>query len=292
MKKNTISLLLGAGLLALPGMLSAQPIVAGHYPAGAEGIKGASLPPPGFYFRDYNMFYSADRFEDGPPSFDIFAYINAPRLIWMTDHKILGADYGMDLIVPFGYMDWDAGAGSDSYTGIGDIQLEPLLLSWHLPQFDIAAGYAVWVPMGDYTPTRPDVLAKGFWSHMLTLGGTWHIDAEKTWALSLLNRYEFCQEQEKTNIDPGQVYTLEFGLSKALSKTIDVGLVGYWQQQTTEDDGLTATSLLDRKIGLGAEISGVCPITGLLGSLRYVHEFDAVERPEGDLITVTLTKRF
>ena len=291
MKKKSISLFLGAGLLA-SAMLQAQPIVAGHYPAGAEGIKGASLPPPGFYFRDYNMFYNADRFEDGPPSFDIFAYVNAPRFIWMTDHKILGADYGMDVIVPFGYMDWDAGAGSDSYTGIGDIQLEPLLLSWHLAQFDISAAYAVWVPMGDYSPTRPDVLAKGFWSHMLTLGGTWHIDAEKTWALSLLNRYEFCQEQEKTNIDPGQVYTLEFGLSKSITKTLDVGLVGYWQQQTTDDDGLTATSAHDRKIGLGAEISGVCPITGLLGSLRYVHEFDAVERPEGDLITVTVTKRF
>ena len=59
---------------------------------------------------------------------------------------------------------------SDSYFGIGDIQLEPLLLSWHLPQFDIAAGYAVWAPTGDFSPERPDMLAKGFWSHMLTLG--------------------------------------------------------------------------------------------------------------------------
>ena len=37
-----------AGLLALPNLIQAQaPIVAGHYPAGAEGLKGASLPPPG-----------------------------------------------------------------------------------------------------------------------------------------------------------------------------------------------------------------------------------------------------
>ena len=50
---------------------------------------------------------------------------------------------------------------------------------------------------------------------------------EKTWALSLLNRYEFCHEQEQTDIDPGQVYTLEFGLSKSLSKTLDIGVFGY-----------------------------------------------------------------
>lgn len=297
MKNPIKSVLLGAGLSALISTISqAQPIVAAHYPAGAEGIKGASLPPPGFYFRDYNMFYTADRFVDGPPGFDIFAYVNAPRFIWMTDWKVLGADYGMDVIVPFGYMDWNlstpGGKVSDDFCGIGDIQLEPALLSWHLPQVDLAAGYAVWVPTGDFSTTRPDVLAKGFWSHMLTFGTTWYPDQEKTWALSLLNRYEFCQEQEDTKIDPGQVYTLEFGLSKSLSKTIDAGLVGYWQQQTTDDEGATATTAHDRKVGLGAEISGVCPITGLLGSLRYVHEFNAEERPEGELITLTVTKRF
>lgn len=297
MKPIIHRLVLGAGLLALSGQLSAQPIVAGHYPAGAEGIKGASLPPPGLYFRDYTFFYTADRFKNGPPEFDITACLNAPRLIWMTDWKVLGADYGMDVIIPFGYMDWDAGApgamAGDSYFGLGDIQIEPLLLSWHLPQMDLAAGYAVWAPTGDFSPGRPDLLAKGFWSHMLTFGGTFYLDSEKTWALSLLNRYEFCHEQEKTDIEPGQVYTLEFGLSKAISPTLDVGLVGYWQQQTTDDEGLNATSTKrDRKLGLGAEVSGACPVTGLLTSLRYAYEFDAVDRPEGHLLTLTLTKRF
>lgn len=292
MKSIITSILTGAGSLALSGLLQAQPIVAGHYPAGVEGLKGASLPPPGVYFRDYNLFYGAERFEGSPVDFDIFAYVNAPRLIWMTDFKIFGADYGMDVIIPFGYMDWEVGGVKDSYFGIGDIQLEPLLLSWHFQQFDVAAGYAVWAPTGDFSVNRPDILAKGFWSQMLTLGSTWYIDAEKTWSLSLLNRYEFCGEQEDTHTDPGQVYTLEFGLGKSLSKTLDVGVIGYWQQQTTQDSGPTATSAHDRKIGLGAEISGVCPVTGLLGSLRYAYEMDAVERPEGQLVTLTLTKRF
>ncbi|MEI6176053.1 MAG: transporter [Verrucomicrobiota bacterium] len=295
MKKTIIRLFIGVALFATPSMLqafAARPIVAGHYPAGVEGIKGSSLPPPGVYFRDYNLFYSADHFDGGPPDFDIFAYVNAPRLIWMTDCKILGADYGMDIIVPFGYLDWHAGGKDYSYSGIGDIQLEPLLLSWHFQQFDVAAGYAVWAPTGDFRVGRPDILAKGFWSHMLTLGGTWYFDAEKTWALSLLNRYEFCHEQEDTSIDPGQVYTLEFALSKAVTKTLDVGVIGYWQQQTTQDSGPFASRAHDRKVGLGAEISGVCPLTGLLGSLRYAYEMAAVDRPEGHLVAFTLTKRF
>lgn len=173
-------LMLACGLFA--GAVSAQGpvVVAGHYPAGAEGIKGASLPPPGFYFRDYNMFYTADTFRDGPPDFEIDAYVNAPRLIWMTDKKIFGANYGMDVIVPYAYMDWSGGGLDNSYSGMGDIQIEPLLLSWQFKQLDLAAGYAIWAPTGNYEPDRPDLISKGFWSHMLTLGGTWYPDAEKT----------------------------------------------------------------------------------------------------------------
>lgn len=291
MKKIVTTLLLAAACMALPHFVTAQPVVAGHYPAGAEGIKGGSLPPPGFYFRDYNFFYSADRFKDGPPRFDIFAYINAPRLIWMTDLEILGATYGMDVIVPFGYMDWKAMGKKKTHFGLGDIQIEPLLLSWHLDQLDLAAGYAVWAPTGNHSRNRPDLIAKGFWSHMLTFGGTYYPDPEKTWAVSLLNRYEFSHEQRKTHIDPGQVYTLEWGLSKNVGKGIDLGLIGYYQQQVTEDKGRNRFSdKLDRKVGIGPEVNALCPKLGLFASLRYAYEFAAKERPEGHLFTLTLTK--
>jgi hypothetical protein len=294
--KTPFAVLSCCAVLALASVATAQPIVAAHYPAGAEGIKGASLPPPGLYFRNYTFAYTADEFVDGPPVFDITAFINAPRLIWMTDCKVFGANYGMDVIVPFGYIDWEAGAPGavmkDSYFGLGDIQLEPLLLAWHLPQCDIAAAYAVWAPTGDFSPQRPDLLAKGFWSHMLTLGGTYYFDAEKTWALSLLSRYEICHEQEQTDIEPGDVFTLEWGLSKSVRENLDVGLTGYWQQQTSHDRGTLATSKRDRIIGVGAEVSGLCPAIGCFVSARYAWEFDAVERPEGHLLTLTVTKRF
>lgn len=293
MKSMLMKTRLAVAGLALASTLAsqAQPIVAGHYPAGAEGIKGASLPPPGVYFRDYNFFYFADEFKDGPP-FNITAYINAPRVIWMTDLEILGANYGMDVIVPFAYLNWSAPGNTDTDFGLGDIQIEPLLLSWHFKQFDLAAGYAIWLPSGDFKTTTPDLVSKGFWSHMLTLGGTWYPDKEKTWAISLLNRYEFCHEQQNTHIDPGQVYTLEWGFSKSLNPGVDVGLIGYYQQQTTKDSGLTATNKRDRKLGIGPEINAFWPKLKLFTSVRYAYEFEAVERPEGHLVTLTLTKLF
>jgi hypothetical protein len=280
------------GLFA--GVLStqAQAITGGHYPAGVEGIKGASLPPTGLYLRDYSVFYSSHTYADGPSDFSVFAFVNAPRLVWMTELEILGARYGMDVLMTYAYMDWSVGSMKDDFAGIGDMQIEPLLLAWEFDRFDLATGYALWIPTGDFDLTRPDLISKGFWSHMLTLGGTWYpgTGEDKSWAVSMLNRYEFCHEQQKTDIDPGQVYTAEWGVSKSLSPGLDVGLIGYYQQQVTEDRGRTASDKLDRKLGVGPEISAFWPKIGLFTSIRYAYEFGAVERAEGHLVAITLTK--
>ena len=304
MKNLLVRLLAAAGVMALPLLTSAAPaILGGHYPAGAEGIKGASLPPPGVYFKDYNFFYFANEFKgpQGPPVFDVFAYVNAPRLIWMTDLKVLEANYGMDVIVPFGYTSVKAGGPgvqAQRSFGLADIQIEPLLLGWHWKQFDLSAAYAVWVPTGDFDLNDGSKQGKGFWSHMLTLGGTWFPDEEKTWAVSLLNRYEFHHQNNDMNVTPGQTLTVEWGLSKSLSKLVDVGVIGYYQQQTTSDrgDGIPAvvsvSNLKDRVVGVGPEITIVCPKTGIFTSLRYIREVEASDRSAGNLFTITFIKRF
>ncbi|MBN2505963.1 MAG: transporter [Verrucomicrobia bacterium] len=271
----------------------------GHYPAGAEGIKGGSLPPPGVYLRDYNLFYYADRYhQGGPPDFKVFLYAQAPRLIWITDVKILGGYYGMDVLLPFYSADVRVGTpggrmSDDTFT-LGDIMVEPATLSWHWKQFDLGLGYAFWAPNGDYDE-KDDfsrLLSRGYWSHMLTLGGTWFIDEQKTWAVSSLNRYEFHHRHRDTHITPGQQLTMEWGLSKALTKTIEVGAVGYYVQQTTDDSGTGSGDRKDRVFAVGPEVSLFCPKLKLFGSLRYEREFGAKHRPEGNVMTLTLTKIF
>jgi len=279
---------------AAPG-LNAQTV--GHYPVGAEGIKAASLPPPGFYLRDYNFGYFANDFPiGGPPDFSLDAYINAPRLIWMSDWKILGATYGADLIVPFGWQQVKVGPSSAHSVfrdfGLGDIQIEPLLLAWHGKQWNAAFGYAWWAPSGNYDVRNPASIGKGFWSQMFTFGGTYYFDAEKTWAASILNRYEFNQPNADLNTRPGQIYSVEWGFSKSLTKTVEVGLIGYYQQQTTDDTGANANSLHQHVVGVGPEITAVCTKLGVITSLRYARELESAYRPKGNLLTLTLTKRF
>lgn len=297
MKLQTV--ILTGTLLALPSLLHATPpppAFTGHYVPGVEGIKAASLPPPGFYLRDYNAFYTAGRVNQPngdkvPVDFDLFVYANVVRGIWVTEWQVLGGNFVMDALVPFQYTDLDVNGGHDSDFGLGDICLEPAVVSWHGPQWDAVLAYSLWLPSGESQPGSAEP-GKGFWGHMITAGGTVYFDKEKTWAFSLLNRYEFNHEEDDTAITPGDQWTLEWGLSKSVKPTVDVGVVGYYQLQTNHDSGSGASNERDQVLAFGPEVNAFWPGLGLFTSLRYNYEVLAEDRPQGHTIVLTLTKTF
>jgi len=298
---TTTILTLAAGFFAA-GSLQAQLPLGSHYPIGAEGLKGADLPPPGFYVRDYNYFYTADKVDGLPAKVDLFAYVQAVKLVYLSDWKILGANWGLDTIVPFPYQNITGQLGPHGQLAtagqfnLGDIYVCPLLLSWHFSQFDVSAAYGVWAPSGNFDASTPlralDSPGKGYWSHMLTLGGVWYPDDNKTWAISLLSRYEISTEQDQTQITPGNMYSLEGSLSKTVMKGVDVGLVGFYQAQTTEDSGPQAATALSDVVAVGPEVSVLWEKLGLISSLRYEYEVDANNHAQGQMVVLTLTKRF
>ncbi len=298
MKLKSVYLFISAALLALPSLVQAQPTA--HYVPGVEGIKGASLPPPGMYLRDYNVFYYADRFNDAQGNEisaadpKAFIYANVPRFIWITDAEVLGGSIGVDGLLPLQYTDLQVntpgGRFDDSTFGIGDFFAEATW-SKHIKQFDFSLGAGFWAPTGDSSPGLTTRAGLGYWTFMLTAGATWYIDADKLWAVSALNRYEFNTEKDGTDITPGQAYTLEWGVSYALRKTIEVGAVGYYQQQVTSDSGQSATGR-DRVAAVGPEVRAFCTKYGFNTELRYLYEFMSESRLQGHTIALVFTKRF
>ena len=197
-------------------------------------------------------------------------------------------------------------------SGLADIQVEPVLLSWHLKRFDISTGYSFWAPTGDYDKNRLyfDNIGAGYWTHSVRLGITWYPDSEKTWAISLLNHYDFNTEQYRTVIADssapfglgsigttlGNIYTLEWSVSKKISN-VNVGVTGYYQQQVTDTEGPAPNgpTYKNERIhvaGIGPEINVSSVKWGLNGSLRYAYEFSAMDHPQGHLISLNLTKSF
>ena len=298
MKIQLNSALFAAGLLVVPAVLQAQPTA--HYVAGSEGIKGASLPPPGWYLRDYNVAYHATQVNDPAgqeiPGLDpkITTYANVPRVIWITETKFLGGNLGVDALVPLIYQSLAVNTPGPRYNSdtfvIGDIFAEGTW-SWRLKHFDFSLGAGVWAPTGDSAAPLTTKGGEGYWTPMFTAGVTWYIDENKTWAVSALNRYEINTEQRDVYVTPGQAYTLEWGISKTVHQTIDLGVVGYYQQQMTGGD-VAGSSAHDRAAGVGPEILVAFPDSALSLSLRYLYEFMAQDRAQGGTIALTVTKKF
>ena len=296
MKTRIQFLVLAVSLAALPGILQAQP--SAHYAPGVEGIKGASLPPPGVYFRDYNYFYWADQLNDssgnkiGPANLDAFTYANLPRLIWITDTKFLGGYVGVDGFLPLVYQQVKCQPRDSAAILLASVICSPKARCRGISSSLISRlAAALTCPRAILRPrTGPTEPGLGYWTFMQTAGATWYIDEEKTWAVSALNRFEFNTEQRDTEVTYGDAYTLEWGVSKTMAKFIDLGAVGYYQQQVTGNSD--AAPPLNRVAAVGPEISVAFPKQMFFVSLRYNYEFMADSRAQGNDVTLTLTKRF
>jgi len=127
--------------------------------AGAEGFLAGALPPAGFYGLVYVNHYRADRFNDGHgdemiPDFKVRATAVVARGVWMADTSFLGGQPGFYAAVPFVHASVDAAGASDSHTGLGDIELAPLV-AWHFsPELHAAFAPAIVVPSGSYDKDR------------------------------------------------------------------------------------------------------------------------------------------
>ncbi len=80
-------------------------------------------------------------------------------------------------------------------------------------------------------------------------------------------------------------------MSYGVTKTVDVGAAGYYQQQVTPTSGDGPGRSADRVAGVGPEISAFFPQWMLGVSLRYAYEFMAENRFQGHTFALTLTKK-
>lgn len=290
---------MGAALLASLAFCGAAQ-ADGHYSVGVEGIQAASVPPPGLYAALYAVNYSIDSFR-APGSRDALPGHNkgtvsalAGRMVWISSHKVLGADYGMETIVPFqrSSLTVNAAGISDTRTGLGDIYLGPVVLGWHGPRWDAGAGLGWWLDNG--STSHPASPGKGYKSFMLTGGATWYFDDARSLSASGLMRWERHGRAEN-GIRPGNQVSLEWGIGKALGP-VQVGMVGYSQWQTGTDKGIGASDAKFSKHAIGAEVVYPVPGAGLFLKTALYREWRVKSgtsaAPQGSMLRMSLVKAF
>jgi hypothetical protein len=161
MKMRKIAYLAG---LAISGVIASQAANATEgggsiYPMGAENFLSGALPPPGFYPLVYLNHYSADKLKDNngdtvPLNFKVTANVIAPRLIWVTGHTLFGGQVGHALMLPLVDLDVKVGTASQNKTGIGDLNITPLVLGYHHnPNLHSIVALDIFAPTGRFNKT-------------------------------------------------------------------------------------------------------------------------------------------
>jgi len=236
---------------------------------------------------------------------DVDAYTIAPAVLWNTGFKILGAEYGLFGVVPFGgpsiqvQLATQTGTGveaDESAFGLQDIFVQPLWLAWRWPQFDLMGGYGFAAPTGRFEQGAADNLGLGYWTHQLQVAGALYF-LDKATAVVVAATYEFNMEKEDVDITPGQRFSLNYGVSQFLllgQGLIELGLLGYSQWQTTDDSGSDATnpSVHDQIHAVGAQLGCTVPHWRLSAVAKYLYQYYAEDRFRGQEFTLTVGYQF
>ena len=299
-----VSVAVLASVFLLLGPASHLQAAGNGYTPGLEGVMGASVPPPGVHYRMYNAYVESDTLTDAdgdelPIGFDLKVFAQAHRFVYITQTKLLGAEYGMSLIVPIISTDFSIKALGleDAEIGLGDLFVEPLILSWHGQTYDAALAFGVNLPTGDFDQAEPASSGTGTTSYMMTLGGTYYLDADKAWSVSALSRTLFYGEQDQTDVTPGWEFIVDWGVGKQFPLSpgllVRPGLCGYSYWQMGTDSGPGTDDDKGKNYAIGAEVNLFwLPPHLYQGNLRILKDFGTEDEAETTKVILTLTKSF
>ncbi len=260
---------------------------------GEFGNKGGVMPPPGVYAGMFGSLTWDDQLVgpdkvviDGP---DVNQQIFGPLVQYVSKFKILGADYGALVAMPFANFRLDAPRlDVTSSTGIAASQIwvVPVMLGWHIekPLFlspggaDITAHYAFYAPTGRYTPGAPNNTGLGMWTNEFSFRVTSYFSKDRKWHGSASLFYDINSKKSGQDYKTGNAFTYMWGLGRDYGAKDSLfsgwfGAAGYAQWQTTATTGIDAPLIVRQN---KSQINGVGPeFTTLQGALtiRYFWDF-------------------
>lgn len=241
MKKSLIAALVG-GLLMAGGVAQAKE-GGDQYPNGAENWYAGALPPPGTYFINYFGHYGGklqdDKGNDARPGGQgarADATFDALRIVHITNTKILGANWGMHAILPIVQQSINISplGGRASKFGIGDVTVDPFVLSWHhSSELHSAFGFDINLPTGAYDKNDPRTsIGANYFSYEPLYAVTWL--PKGGWEVSGKFMYNIKGRNDDTKYQSGDEFHMDYLVGKHVGQWA-FGVSGYYLKQVTDD---------------------------------------------------------
>ena len=226
--------------------------VRGVYPLGMSATNSGVTPAPGFTYSNQLLIYSRDHLKG--PNGEVLAtgnnsvIMDMNTLAWVSKKEFPGgARFSMSATLPIANNSLtsdDTGPISGA-SGFADSYYQPFILGWTRERTAIRAVYGFLAPTGRFEADANDNVGSGYWTHALSSGQTFYLTDNKATSISAFQMYEIHTTQKKTNIHPGQTLNLDYSFIHSFrlgdESSLQVGLVGYNQWQTTDKTGPTIT---------------------------------------------------
>ena len=225
----------------------------GVYPLGMTAMNSGVTPESGFTYSNQLLFYSRDEVKDPngntlPITGSNSLLMDMNSLIWVSTKEFLGgARYSAFATLPFANNDLtsDIHGNISGGSGFADSYYVPLVLGWKKERVAIRVLYGFLAPTGRFVAGANDNVGSGYWTNALSSGQTFYLTKDKSWGFSAYEMYEFHTTQEGTGTHPGQTFDLDYSLTKTLTfseaPTLQIGIAGYEQRQTTATTGPAIT---------------------------------------------------
>ena len=165
----------------------------------------------------------------------------------------------------------------------GDI-IPQVALKWNMGVNNLMVYGMGDIPIGAYDPVRLANLGIGHGAIDFGGGYTYfnpQTGNEFSWVAGLTYNFKNTDTQYQNGMD----FHIDWGASHFITKQVQLGLVGYYLEQVTDDFGAPASlgGFRSRVAGVGPQVGFIFPVGGMQGylNLKGYWEFAAQNRPEG-----------
>jgi hypothetical protein len=207
-----------------------------------DGVGG-----PGLVVREDVGLYDAWRFTNAsgaaiPGQNTLFALTSITLVGYMPPFKVLGGNWGVEVLLPLVHAHLTTPSGDGSTTGVGDLTFSPLV--WQAPplfgrQFFQRLDLDVVAPTGQYARSALITAGSHVWSMNPYYAFTWLVTdrIETSWRLHYLwnsTNDAPAPAYGATSIQPGQAVHFNGASSIAIVPDFRVGVAGYFLRQLTD----------------------------------------------------------
>jgi len=292
---RTIAVFTSATVLSF-ALLTTRPLaqtpIAGHYPPGQSGFRGAACPGRGWSYTNFSRFFSnlevKDQDGNSVESVDEVRYANVSMIGWTSRYQLFGMTYGALAGIPFatGNLTPSSEDVHSTSFGLGDVLITPVSLCRSAGEFDYQFQFTVWTASGRFSPGSPHNRGAGYSSLVYSIGSVWYPGGDRRrWSVSAVARIGQNFEQSGTGIDPGDDVVIDWGIARMFGSQahpIELGVSGFASWQFTQQSGGSSPAPSEyRYYGVGPE--GSLGITNWLTvRLRPQWEFGVRNSVQGN----------